>query len=350
MKFSIIIPTYNRATCVPKAITSVLEQTFDNWELIIVDDGSKDNTYEVLQRFVDDDRIRAIRQENAGVSAARNTGLRQINGDYVLFLDDDDVLMANALETLDFAARAWNAPDILCFGMENKNDLVLWKPDKTLAGNLFSNAEIKDLILPEHVNVHPQTVYFLQPFAWNKCYSTRMLINNNISFDETRRSWEDNVFLVQGLAYADSLLCIQNILYKTGDSGYGDHLSAAYSSNLLEGYMKTYFEYREQFEQRYNFENTYTNSRYFNNVCDILRNLKQKQTEDEFRNTVSGVLHNPGMKIWSKGLRTKNLNDAFLKYAAQNVNIDLFILLLGGIRGATKTVIYRLFRRNCNNT
>jgi len=85
---SVIIPTYNRAALVTKAIDSVLAQTYCDYEIIVVDDGSTDNTKEVLQPYMD--RIHYIYQENAGVSAARNRGIMEAKGQWIAFLDSDD--------------------------------------------------------------------------------------------------------------------------------------------------------------------------------------------------------------------------------------------------------------------
>lgn len=89
---SIIVPTYNRAYCIQRAIDSVRAQSHQDWELIVVDDGSTDNTAEVIQsNFSRDPRVRYIFQANAGVSAARNAGIRASYGNFVAFLDSDDV-------------------------------------------------------------------------------------------------------------------------------------------------------------------------------------------------------------------------------------------------------------------
>ncbi|NLW84235.1 MAG: glycosyltransferase family 2 protein [Phycisphaerae bacterium] len=85
---SIIIPTYNRATYVTMAIDSVLTQTYTDYEIIVVDDGSTDNTQEVLRPYMD--KIHYIFQSNKGVSAARNTGIRAATGEWIAFLDSDD--------------------------------------------------------------------------------------------------------------------------------------------------------------------------------------------------------------------------------------------------------------------
>ncbi|OGO23189.1 MAG: hypothetical protein A2144_11180 [Chloroflexi bacterium RBG_16_50_9] len=96
-KVSVITPTYNRAHLISQSIQSVLNQTFSDFEIIIVDDGSTDNTREVLDSFKDP-RIKYTWQENGGPSVARNTGIKASSGDYIVFLDSDDVLVRNALE------------------------------------------------------------------------------------------------------------------------------------------------------------------------------------------------------------------------------------------------------------
>ena len=92
MLITIIIPTHNRATLLPRAIRSVLAQDDPNWELVVVDDGSTDDTRAVVEGFADA-RIRYIYQENRQLNGARNTGIREARGEYAGFLDDDDELL-----------------------------------------------------------------------------------------------------------------------------------------------------------------------------------------------------------------------------------------------------------------
>lgn len=99
MKFSIILPTYNRSYLISKAIKSVIDQTFQNWELIIIDDGSSDSTKEVVERFVKaDNRIIYLYQKNQERSAARNNGIQNSKGEYICFLDSDDIYHESHLE------------------------------------------------------------------------------------------------------------------------------------------------------------------------------------------------------------------------------------------------------------
>ncbi len=98
--FSIILPTYNRASMISRAIESVINQSFTNWELIIVDDGSTDNTKGIVDSFIKSDkRIKYFYQENSERSAARNNGISKAKGDWICFLDSDDLYHNNHLET-----------------------------------------------------------------------------------------------------------------------------------------------------------------------------------------------------------------------------------------------------------
>jgi len=98
-KVSVIIPAYNQGLYLKEAIQSVLDQTYPNFDLVIVDDGSTDDTAEVVHRFRDQ-RIRYIYQENRGLSAARNTGIQHSDGELLTFLDSDDLFFPDKLEVL----------------------------------------------------------------------------------------------------------------------------------------------------------------------------------------------------------------------------------------------------------
>ncbi|NJM39416.1 MAG: glycosyltransferase [Anaerolineae bacterium] len=104
IKVSIIVPTYNRADLLGEALDSVLKQTFTNWEVIVVDDGSVDDTKALVSKYIDRDsdrhsRIRYIYQANKGLPGARNTGLRAATGDYIAFLDSDDLFLPHKLQS-----------------------------------------------------------------------------------------------------------------------------------------------------------------------------------------------------------------------------------------------------------
>lgn len=100
---SIIMPTYNRAKTIEKAVNSVISQTHSNWELIIIDDGSTDNTLQILEQYKDDSRVKLLNGGHNGVSAARNIGLAQVAGDYIYYLDSDNTWTQQYLEIMNLA-------------------------------------------------------------------------------------------------------------------------------------------------------------------------------------------------------------------------------------------------------
>jgi hypothetical protein len=132
--FSIIIPTYNRARFLPEAIRSVQEQVFEHWELIIVDDGSVDNTKQVCTPYLKDDRIRYVHQENRELNGARNTGVRHARGAFCCFLDDDDRFLPEHLAALSSAIDDQAAE----YGIFRAN-MKLLREEKTVPALSFLN-------------------------------------------------------------------------------------------------------------------------------------------------------------------------------------------------------------------
>jgi glycosyltransferase involved in cell wall biosynthesis len=115
--FSIIIPTYNRAGFIGKTIQSLLNQTFDDFEIIVVDDGSTDNTKEIVEAFTDS-RIKYYWKENAERGAARNYGAKKANGQYLNFFDSDDIAYPNHLQEAKKVIEKNNNPVVFALGYE----------------------------------------------------------------------------------------------------------------------------------------------------------------------------------------------------------------------------------------
>ena len=131
-RVSVIIPSFNRAHCIAGSVESVLAQTFQDLEVIVVDDGSTDDTQEVLARF--GNRVRVIRQENGGVSAARNAGIRAARADWIAFQDSDDTWRPEKLQTQIDCLQKYQGQ--ICFTRsvtdtgELLNLLADWAPDE----------------------------------------------------------------------------------------------------------------------------------------------------------------------------------------------------------------------------
>ena len=117
---SVIMPTRNRAKLLPTAIGSVLDQSYPSWELVVVDDGSEDETWDVLTAW-EDPRVRGIRGEQAGVAAARNRGLADARGSVVAYLDDDNRMHPDWLRSVVWALGRWPDVDVV-FGARIAED------------------------------------------------------------------------------------------------------------------------------------------------------------------------------------------------------------------------------------
>lgn len=152
--FSVILPTYNREDLLPIAVESVIRQTDPDWELIIVDDGSTDGTNNVLQPYLTDSRIRYIKKENSGGAHSRNFGASLAKGDFIVFLDSDDVAYPHWLETASGVIN--ENTGIVCAGANRRllDGTILEEPPyvinvygerikvKFTAGSLFIKREL----------------------------------------------------------------------------------------------------------------------------------------------------------------------------------------------------------------
>jgi len=147
---SIIIPVYNRESYIEKCVKSVLSQSYSDFELIVIDDGSTDSTPDIVDSLAGtDSRIIAVHQKNGGVSAARQTGIEIAKGDWISFLDSDDTLPADAL--LNYSKVLDTQADIIVSGVQgqlNTKQFLLGMTDYTLCptlwGKLFKSQFLKD--------------------------------------------------------------------------------------------------------------------------------------------------------------------------------------------------------------
>lgn len=185
-KISIIMPVYNKEKYVEKAVESVLNQTYKNFELIIINDGSTDNSTEKCKKYIDD-RIVIIDTPNYGVSHARNVGIAVAKGDYITFLDGDDYLGANYLEEL-FDPSCQMVISGLCD--VEKNALITQKRLPIYKGK--KNIE---QILPGFYEEECKTGIY--GFVAGKIIKTSVIHNNKICFDEGINLAEDYDFFLK---------------------------------------------------------------------------------------------------------------------------------------------------------
>lgn len=200
-KYSIIVPVYNAAQYLSKCITSVIEQKNTNWELIIVDDGSKDNSLAIAKEFeLKDNRIKVFHTDNHGVSSARNTGLDNSTGEYIVFIDSDDIVLDTYLSNFEISDS-----DCIVTGInvDYKGKINAEQPESLI--EIFS----KDFGVA--INNFSDKSYFRGPCA--KAFKREIISRNSIGFN-TKMHWgEDYLFVINFLQKAKSLTFVPKSSY-----------------------------------------------------------------------------------------------------------------------------------------
>ena len=172
--FSVIIPLYNKEPIIGRSVESVLNQTFKDFELIIVNDGSTDGSMAVVRHYKDE-RIRIIEQENCGPSKARNVGVQLSKGDWIVFLDADDVLLKEALSHFKKLIEENVCADIICCSFYDQ--YLFGKKKKNTKEGLISN---------------PFRDYFLgNLFTTTGAFTSKKTLFDTYSFNEQLRRYED---------------------------------------------------------------------------------------------------------------------------------------------------------------
>lgn len=215
-KVSIIIPVYNMEDYVESGVKCITEQTYENLEIIIIDDGSKDKSYfKCLAEADTDRRIAVFSKNNEGPAAARNLALRKATGDYVYFFDMDDYLENNAIETLVNAMERENVDLVACsFSMyDGKN--VFRTVNKT-DGLKRTGDEARS-------DYYDQLFMYgekgIQGAAWYKLYKMDIIREHNIQFPNLRKS-EDDVFVARYVSFINSFYIVGDVLCRYTVNSY----------------------------------------------------------------------------------------------------------------------------------
>jgi len=205
MMFSIIIPVYNVEHYLRACLDSVLNQSFADWEAVCVNDGSTDGSAAILEEYaIRDSRIRIITQANGGLSAARNAGIKEAKGDYLLFLDSDDWLEHNALQRL---VEKLDGEDILCFSGRRFFEET---------GNYHPADQLTEKTYLSGMDYYNENALQSRDFAFVcvvlRLYRRQFLLKNNLCFKEGIFH-EDNLFTPITCYYAKKVRIINDCLY-----------------------------------------------------------------------------------------------------------------------------------------
>lgn len=202
MKYSIIVPLYNRCKILPTCIEGLMDTSYKDFEVVIVDDGSSDASYEVSRELSQKySNVRLFRQENKGVSAARNLGIDKAQGEYIMFVDSDDTYVPDALCDIDKLVA--DDQDLLMFRYKGGSyESRPWK-------NRILPRKITDIIIKRNKNVVNWIFTALNPYevpfytVLGKVFKKSVLDENHIRFVEGLSLGEDQIFTCEYLQYVD---------------------------------------------------------------------------------------------------------------------------------------------------
>lgn len=187
---SIIVPVYNAQDSLERCLMSIIRQRYPQWELVLVDDGSQDDSLEICKRYSNmDSRIQVIHTDNCGVSSARNTGMENAQGEYIVFVDSDDMIH----------------PDFLSECLSNKEDLTVT--------NYIKPSKIDSLHYKED---HPELIFQQRGVrtVWGKVFVRKIIEDHHIRFDTNIRYGEDTIFVLQYCLHIKTIAYVFQHLYE----------------------------------------------------------------------------------------------------------------------------------------
>lgn len=201
---SIIIPVYNTEPYLRKCIDSILKQTFIDLECLLIDDGSSDKSPEICDEYAGkDNRVIVVHQKNAGVSAARNTGIQAARGKYIAFVDSDDYVLQGMYYSL-------------------LNEMVHEEKDTSCCGYVHNGKEYVPSFNLDNIST-AGIVYHLENrllfgLVWNKIYNLEIINNHSVRFIAGCSFGEDMIFNLQYFSKINSICCINRALYFYNDN------------------------------------------------------------------------------------------------------------------------------------
>lgn len=227
VEISIIVPVYNAEKYIERCISSIVDQTFESFELILVNDGSKDKSGSICDLYaLKDKRIRVVHKPNGGVSSARNKGIEIAQGKYIMFCDSDDYVQPCWCEHLHG----------LIVNKEVSLAFCGYKSVNIKSGDIVGSqkyADDVDCILPRNVfwNIYMKN---LLNMPWNKIYRAEIIKKNKIKFDENWAYNEDLLFVLNYIQSSNGCFGISNALLYNYSQGIDGSLTNRYVSNLWE--------------------------------------------------------------------------------------------------------------------
>lgn len=349
---SVIVPIYNAEKTLDKCVRSLLDQTYKEIEIILVDDGSTDNSGKICDSYVQKyNNIKKYYKKNGGVSTARNFGIRHANGKYISFVDADDFLEVETYEKIHNVILE-KKPDCIDFGWKYIND---WED---VAYNLcglekeiiLDRKIIEKDILPPLLNLEEKGKKFVYDFVTNKIFRLSIIQNENVYFNEMRKTWEDRSFLVEYLQYCNSYYSTDEYFYNY--VSIPNSLSRQYDLQYFDIILQNYKKYYDWFGEMYDFHTQYVYNYWCKSIENmIVRSLKEENNKEVIRRNIHRVLNEQQVIDWYKNRKPENKMEKVTSKLVEDGNIEKVVNIYETIvnrqikqekRKVIKTKIYSL--------
>lgn len=202
-KVSIIVPVYNVELYIEDCLNSLLNQTYSNYEIILINDGSTDNSIEICSKY-NDQKIKIFNQNNKGVSIARNVGISLATGQYIMFVDADDMVSEKYIENLIKSIEETNTDMVVCGYTKEKAELVNKKNLQEIKGEIINANTMLENMMENNLQ---------EGYLWNKIFKKSIINDNSLEFKEGVNVWEDLYFVIEYLSKSDKIFAINEKLY-----------------------------------------------------------------------------------------------------------------------------------------
>ena len=273
---SVIIPAYNSEKYLERCLDSVLNQTYKDLQIIVVDDGSTDNSGQILDDYaMKDSRVEVIHIENGGVSNARNTGIERAKGEYIAFVDSDDAIKENMYEELLQVIENTNV-DIVSSDLLMDDKLVKHNIE---ADRIYQKEDIEKEIL--HLFTKNNSIALMA--FYNKLIRAKVLKDNNVRFYVGFSYQEDLMFMINVLANAESLYYLPKAYYQYFPMPTG--LYSSYRQNSGEKFIESRRKIIELIEkyQIQNIDWAHFHNTYLYNICYFVYRTSQRIKDKKLR-------------------------------------------------------------------
>jgi glycosyltransferase involved in cell wall biosynthesis len=292
-KVSVIVPVYNVEKYLPRCIESILNQTFQDFEILLIDDGSKDKSGQICDEYVKKDkRIKVFHKKNARVSAARNDGIRMAQGKYISFIDSDDWIDPEMYEEMVKKAEKFKLEFIMC-DYKKKSENYEDNRTQPIRGGYYSKEEIKNelfqcLIMFDHIEF-PPTIS-----NWVCLFNLEFLKINNLYYDEDIHYCEDSLFGSKVLYHTTNFYYLKNHHYY--NYFYNPTSTTnTYNEKKWESYLKINDRLIKYFGEttEYDFsKQIQINMLYF--TLNMLGQVKYSGKEEKVKlNMIKKIIHHP---------------------------------------------------------